>query len=120
MLEETDDEALDHLLDLKKQVANFRLMLEATEAEFVRNSGRTEVAESVEAWLRTFRERLTEVEEATEEAYLVRRQLVRLLVARITVGRREDRPDVCVTYRFGEPPEDLEFVSRKRRTRFFR
>jgi hypothetical protein len=33
---------------------------------------------------------VVEVEENIEEAYLVRRQLVRLLVGGITVGRRED------------------------------
>ncbi len=47
--------------------------------------------------------------EETKEAFLVRRQLVRQLVAGITVGRREDgRADVRLTYRFGEPLEDLE------------
>jgi hypothetical protein len=114
VLEETDDEALDHLLDFKNQVANLWLMLEATEAELAEKSERAEVTEGIEAWLQALRERLTEVEEETEEAYLVRRQLVRLLVAGITVGRSEDgHADVRVTNRFGEPPEELEFVSRE-------
>jgi hypothetical protein len=110
MLEESDDEAYDHLLDLKNQVANLRLMLEAAEAELAEKG--EQAAEGIEAWLLALRERLLEVEEKTEEAYLVRRQLVRLLVAGITVGRTEDgRADVRVTYRFGEPPSDSGFVS---------
>jgi site-specific DNA recombinase len=38
VIEEDDDEALDHLLDLKNQVANLRLMLEVAEAELAEKS----------------------------------------------------------------------------------
>jgi hypothetical protein len=41
-------------------------------------------------------------------------------VAGITVGRREDgRADVRVTYRFGEPPEDLECMSSEENDKAF-
>jgi hypothetical protein len=50
----------------------------------------------------TLRERLSDVEEDTEEAFEKRRQLVKLLVAGIIAGKDEDgRPDVRITYRFG-------------------
>ena len=121
VLDESDDGAFDHLLDLKNQVANLRFMLEAAEAKLAEKSEQAGVAKGIEAWLRALRERLTEMEEETEEAYLVRRQLVRLLVAGITVGRREDgRADVRVTYRFGEPPEDSRFVSGEEYDKAFR
>jgi hypothetical protein len=73
-----------------------------------------ELAENTEAWLLTLKSRLCEVEEDTEEAFEKRRQLVKLLVARITAGKDEDgRPDVRITYRFGpsEPThEEAMFV----------
>ncbi len=50
------------------------------------------------------RERIAEVEEDTEEAFRARRQLVKLLVQSITVGKRhEDGVEVRITYRFGPP-----------------
>jgi hypothetical protein len=51
------------------------------------------------------REHIAEVENDTEEAFRARRQLVKLLVQSITVGkRREDgRTEVRITYRFGPP-----------------
>jgi hypothetical protein len=62
----------------------------------------------LERELATLRERLSEVEEDTETAYLERRQLVKLLVANISVGRFPDgKPHVQVTYRFG-PPQATE------------
>ena len=42
----------------------------------------------------------------TEEGYLARRRLVELLVAGITVDRKEDgSPRIEITYRFGPPRE---------------
>ena len=61
-------------------------------------------AASTEAWLLTLRERLAEVEADTEEGRRQRRELVELLVERITVSEQEDGSvEVHVTYRFGEP-----------------
>jgi len=54
-------------------------------------------------------ERVTEVEEDTEEAFEKRRQLVKLLVERIDVGRDEyDDTQVHITNRFAPPEASLE------------
>jgi|SRR5215208_3860306 len=47
------------------------------------------------------------VEQDTEEAFRVRRQLVRLLVEGITAGERHEdgNTEIRITYRF-DPPED--------------
>jgi hypothetical protein len=64
-----------------------------------------ELSATTHAWLVSLRERIAEVEEDTEEAFRARRQLVKLLVQSITVGkRREDGSiEVRITYRFGPP-----------------
>ena len=51
------------------------------------------------------RERIAEVEKDTEEAFCARRQLVKLLVQSITVGKRREGGgiEVRITYRFGPP-----------------
>jgi hypothetical protein len=48
-----------------------------------------------------------DVEDGAKEAFRVRRQLVRLLVAGITVGKKAENgeTEVRITYRFGPPPE---------------
>jgi hypothetical protein len=70
---------------------------------------RAEVAQSARAWLLTLRERVSEVEADTPEAYLKRRELVKLLVERITTGRDENgHARVEITYRFGPPPGEAE------------
>ena len=62
------------------------------------------VARSSEAWLVTLRMNLEEIEQDTEEAFESRRELAKLLVEKITVGRNEEgRPKVEITYRFGPP-----------------
>ena len=63
------------------------------------------VARTTEAWLLTLRKNLAEVERDTEDAFESRRELAKLLVEKIVVGRdQEDRTRVDITYRFG-PPE---------------
>ena len=100
-----------HLADVRTQLDNVKLLLSSVESDLAAKREEVELAESTEAWLLTLRERLSEVEEDTEEAFEKRRQLVKLLVAGITAGKDEDgRPDVRITYRFGPPepaPEDL-------------
>jgi hypothetical protein len=72
----------------------------------LRVGARRKLADSAAARLETLRERLSEVEEDTETAYLERRQLVIPLVANITVGRCADsKPHVQVSYRFGLPQD---------------
>jgi hypothetical protein len=50
--------------------------------------------------------RLEEVEEDTPEGFEKRKQLVELLVAEVTVGKKpeDSRTEVRITYRFGPPP----------------
>ncbi len=80
------------------------MLLSSVESDLAAKREQVELAESTEAWLLTLRERLSEVEEDTEEAFEKRRQLVKLLVAGITAGKDLDgRPDVRITYRFALP-----------------
>ena len=99
------EEELDTLLaDVRGRTGNTRLLLENVEVTLENRRERRKLADSAAAWLATLRERLSEVEEDTEAAHLERRQLVKLLVANITVGRYADgKPHVQVTYRFGPP-----------------
>jgi hypothetical protein len=98
-----------YLADLKNQVGNLRLLIKSVEADLSQNHQHKELAETTHAWLTTLRERIDEVEEDTEEAFRVRRQLVKLLVERITTGaRREDgTTETRITYRF-EPPDGAD------------
>jgi site-specific DNA recombinase len=91
-----------YMADLKNQTDNLRLLLEAVEGDLSAKRGQTQLAASTEAWLVSLQERIAEVEEDTLEAFEKRRELVRLLVERITVDRFEDgQPRVEITYRFG-------------------
>src|SRR5918998_5729018 len=94
-----------HLLDLKNQTENMRLLLESVEAELSEKRAQQGLTEAAHAWLVALRERIAEVEEDTEEAFRARRQLVKLLVQSITVGkRREDGSiEARITSRFGPP-----------------
>jgi site-specific DNA recombinase len=76
-----------YLADLKNQISNLKLLLEATEAECAESSASAEIANTTSAWLAKLAKRAEEVEEDTPEAFLKRQQLVRLLVDRITAGR---------------------------------
>ncbi len=63
------------------------------------------VARNTEAWLLTLRKNLVEVEQDTDEAFRKRRELVKLLIDKISAGRGEDGGvRVDVSYRFS-PPE---------------
>ena len=100
-----EDELELHLADLRTQLDNLKLLLAAVESDLDARREEVALAANAEAWLLTLRERLSEVEEDTEEAFEKRRALVKLLVAGITAGRDEDGElDVRITYRFG-PPE---------------
>jgi hypothetical protein len=88
----------------------------AANAELTERRERIETAEGVEAWLMALRERVEEIEGDSPEAFAKRRELAKLLVERISVGRNEEgRPDVRITYRFGPSLEaasaGVEFVS---------
>ena len=81
------------------------------EAELSQKRTQQELTKAAHTWLVALRERIAEVEKDTEEAFRVRRQLVKLLVQSITVGkkREEGGTEVRITYRFGPsspPPAD--------------
>ncbi len=100
----SEEELETYLIDLKNQIDNLRLLIESVDADLAQKRERKELAQTTHAWLLTLRERIAEVEENTEEAFAKRRQLVKLLVARITLGRDQDgRPRARITYRFGPP-----------------
>jgi hypothetical protein len=105
----SEDELAVYAADLKNQVENLRLLIAAVEADLTQKQQSRLAAKSTEAWLLTLREHVAEVEEDTEEAFEKRRQLVKLLVARIDVGRDEYGDiQVHITYRFGPPEPSLE------------
>jgi hypothetical protein len=57
------------------------------------------------AWFLTLRKNLIEVEQDTDEAFRKRRELVKLLIEKLSAGRGEDgRVRVDISYRFS-PPE---------------
>ncbi len=94
-----------HLADLRVQLDNLKVLISSIEDELEAQHEHARVAETAKAWLVTLRERVEEIEEDSPEAYQARRQLVKLLVERILVGRDENgETQVRITYRFG-PPE---------------
>jgi hypothetical protein len=101
----SEPELETHLLDLKNQTENLRLLLGSVEAELSQKCEQAELAETTHAWLLALRERLVEVEEDTKDAFWARRQLVKLLVQSITVGKKDENGGIEVrkTYRFGPP-----------------
>jgi site-specific DNA recombinase len=101
----TESELETYLADLKNQIANLRLLIESTEADLSQRRERAELADTTYVWLMTLRERVSEVEEDTPEAFHKRQQLVRLLVERITLNREGRDTTVVITYRFGPPDE---------------
>jgi hypothetical protein len=101
------EEETDVLLaDLKNEGDHLRLLIGSVEADLSEQEKSKLTAMNTEAWLMSLRKNLSEVERDTEEAYLHRRELVKLLVEKISVDRNEDgRAKVAITYRFGPPPD---------------
>ena len=103
----SDAELETYLADLKNQISNLRLLIEAVEGDLFQRREQAELADTTYAWLTALMDRVEEIEEDTPGAFLKRQQLVRLLVDRITVGRGESgESTVEITYRFA-PPDDL-------------
>jgi hypothetical protein len=102
----SEDELGVYLADIKDQLGNLRSLLDSVEGELSQKREQAEIADSTEAWLRTLRGRAQDLEDGTKEAFRARRQLVRLLVAEVTVGKRPESGEieVRITYRFGPPP----------------
>jgi Recombinase zinc beta ribbon domain len=101
------EEELDaYLAELKKQIDNLRVLLASVEAELSERQERKSLTDTTQAWLLSLGRRLEEVEEDTPEGFEKRKQLVGLLVAEVTVGKKPEdgRTEVRITYRFGPPP----------------
>jgi hypothetical protein len=118
----SEEEAEVLLADLKNQADNLRLLIKSVESDLSKQEENKLAAQTTEAWLMTLRENLSEVEQETEEAYLRRREVVKLLVEKITVDRDEyGRAEVHITYRFGPPTEEYtSFVDGVRNSSFSR
>jgi len=113
----TSEELETYLLDLNHQIDNLRLLIESAQAALSRSAENELAAKNTEAWLLTVHNRIAEVEEDTDEAFKKRRELAKLLVERIDVGRDENgRPRARITYRFGppRPPPGLRTPGPKR------
>ena len=108
----SEEEADVLLADLKNQTEILRLLMSSVESDLSRMEEDKLAAMNTEAWLVSLRKNLSEVERETEEAYFHRRELVKLLVEKITADRDEDgRAKVDITYRFGPPEAPLEVDS---------
>jgi hypothetical protein len=104
----SEGEFAAYTADLNTQIENLQLIITAAEADLAANEQERFEDASTEAWLLTLRERLAEVEVDTEEGRRQRRELVELLVEKITVSEQEDgSAEIPITYRFGEPSEDI-------------
>ena len=83
----SEEELADYVADIKNQTNNLRLLISSVEDDLASLTETREVAESAAEWLLTLRERASEVEDKTPEAFQKRRELVRLLVEKITTDR---------------------------------
>ncbi|CAN5756008.1 hypothetical protein BH24ACT18_BH24ACT18_04120 [soil metagenome] len=103
-----EDELGTHLSDLKNQIENLRLLVTSVESDIAQKQEHTMVAASTQTWLMALAQNLAEVEADTDDAFEKRRELVKLLVQRIDLGRDEEgRARARITYRFG-PPSSAE------------
>jgi hypothetical protein len=102
----SEDELGVYMADLKNQLDNLRLLLDSVEGELSQKWEQAEIADSTEAWLHALQGRVADVEDGTKESFRARRQLVRLLVAEVTVGKKPENgeTEIRITYRFGPPP----------------
>jgi site-specific DNA recombinase len=103
----SDTELETYLADLKNQISNLRLLVEAADSDLSQRREQAELADTTYAWLTVLRNRVEEIEADTPDAFVKRQQLVKMLVDRITVGRgKSGETTVEITYHFG-PPDDL-------------
>ncbi|HKH76898.1 MAG TPA: hypothetical protein VKA51_08085, partial [Rubrobacteraceae bacterium] len=85
-----------------------KLLVESVEADIAHKQQDYIATQNAALWLASLRDGLDALEEDTEEAFLKRRELVKLLVERITVGRAENgQCKIDIVYKF-RPPESGE------------
>lgn len=104
----TEDELETYMSDLKNQIENLRMLIEAAEADMADSRERKVLADTTYAWLVELRSRIEEVEEDTPEAFSARQKIVRLLVSGVMLERnhKSEPLRVHVTYRFDPPQGD--------------
>jgi site-specific DNA recombinase len=96
------------LPDVRNRIENLRLLIESVESDLAAREQDRLAAQNTKAWLRKLADNLEEVEGDTPAAFERRRELVRLLVQRITVGRDENgHTRAEITYRFAPPGEGV-------------
>jgi chromosome segregation ATPase len=96
-----------HVRDREGRIDNLKLLIASVESDIASREQDRLAAKQSGAWLRALADNLAEVEGDTPEAFQKRRELVQLLVEKITADRDEDgRLRVHMTYRFGPPPEE--------------
>jgi hypothetical protein len=78
------------LPDVRNRIENLRLLIESVESDLAAREQDRLAAQNTKAWLRKLADNLEEVDGDTPAAFERRRELVRLLVQRITVGRDEN------------------------------
>jgi hypothetical protein len=102
----SEDELSVRFADIKNELDNLPRLLDSVEGQLSQKREQAEIADSTEAWLHALQGRVADVKDGTKEAFRVRRQLVRLLVAEVTVGKKPANGDteVRITYGFGPPP----------------
>jgi hypothetical protein len=86
----SEDDLGVYLADLKNRLDNLRLLLASVEGELSQMWEQAEIADSTEAWLHMLQGRVADVEDGTKESFRARRQLVRLLVDEVTVGKKPE------------------------------
>ncbi|MCL6437626.1 MAG: recombinase family protein [Rubrobacteraceae bacterium] len=101
-----EQELAIYLEDLRNQVGNLRLLIDATKSGLAERQQQRALAGQAGTWLMQLRRRVGEIEADTPEAFDVRRELVQLLVDGVLAGRDEEgKTRVRITYRFSPPAE---------------
>jgi site-specific DNA recombinase len=104
-----DEAELDtYLLDLKNRTDNLGMLIDAALSQKAEAEHDARTTRDTAAWLASLQDGLAALEEDTPEAHEGRRELLSLLVERISVGRDETQPSkprVRIDYRFALPAE---------------
>jgi site-specific DNA recombinase len=102
-----DDAELDtYLLDLKNRTTNLGMLIDAAQGQKTEAEHDARTTRDTAVWLASLQDGLSALEEDTAEAHEGRRELLSLLVERISVGRDEaqpGKPRVRIDYRFAVP-----------------
>jgi hypothetical protein len=98
----------------ENRIANLKLLMEAVEADIAHRQQDYIAAQGAALWLASLRDGLKAPKEDTEEAFFQRREVVRLLVERITISAGENgQVKIDIMYKFcpPEPEEETELCA---------